>query len=94
MKCFFSFKDGVKVSDGEINQWLKDSLAAVMKDPDNTASDISSGDTHVSAWKYPSSVDGEFNYSLIVATSDGYASLHVWNEEADTVEFEFRRSEL
>jgi hypothetical protein len=73
-KQFYSFADGVKISDTMINEWLWNLRQAVLQDG-KLYSDTSSGDTCVSVMVWSTLI--EFN----VATSDGYASIKFANKD-------------
>lgn len=49
---FYSFEDGLKISNEQINKWIKEATKNLKKEPENSFYNICSGDTAVIVLKY------------------------------------------
>ena len=78
-KHYFSFKNGVKLSNKEVDKYVKECIEALRNSTDNNfyATQTGTGDTHVFVFKY----DGDEEYFVYVGRG-GYVT-HVPFEDVD-----------
>lgn len=75
-KRFFHFKDGVRISDAQINTWLREVQRKL--EEGSPRSRISSGDTEVIGFRWSDS-----HMELMVANSDGHSSINIFADDGD-----------
>lgn len=76
-KRFFSFKDGIEISNSQINAWIKDCIDKLEEDKSQNGYAISSGNTYVQANRVKMD-DNRYYYDVMVSKNyetfeiDGY----------------------
>lgn len=80
---FYSFKDGFKISNNTINEWLEEIREDLIESNVGESFFISSGNSFVAAYHH---VD---EYHFVVCNSDGFSELVIDKEEQSLEELSF-----